>query len=83
MDFGSAFKAISDVGLAVVGLAFLAVFGYRLLREYIDDLKRQRDAAAAATSAGQAVVAHLGEKVDERFDKVEERLDRIEREVRR
>jgi hypothetical protein len=32
-------KAVTDFGLALVALAFVSFFGYRLLREYVDSLK--------------------------------------------
>jgi hypothetical protein len=45
VDLG-ALRAISDVGVALVCLSVLAVFGYKLLREYIDGLKADKVALA-------------------------------------
>lgn len=45
-------KAVTDFGLALVALAVVSFFGYRLLREYIDSLKATaKDAAAERDKA--------------------------------
>lgn len=70
MDLGP-LKAVSDFGLALVALAVVSFFGYRLLREYIDGLKADKLAVAKERDDWRSIA----ESAVGAFDRLVDQLD--------
>ena len=67
MDPGS----VRDVAyLAVACLIALATFTGWLLKDYIGDLKKQRDTQVEVNKSGQAIATRIAERIDDLFDAV-------------
>ena len=65
MDPGS----VRDVAyLAVACLIALATFTGWLLKDYIGDLKKQRDTQIDINRSGQAITTRIAERIDDLFD---------------
>lgn len=65
-------NAVRDVaGLAVICLFALGGFTVWLLKDYIGDLKKQRDVQVELTRSGQAVTARIADRVDDLFAALE------------
>jgi hypothetical protein len=59
-----AFKAIADLGVAVVALVALGTFGAWLIRDYVADLKQQRDAALELAKSVTSAIEKLTDAVE-------------------
>jgi hypothetical protein len=59
-----ALKAISDLGVAIAAMVGLAVFGAWLIRDYLGDLKKQRDDALSLAKGVTTAIEKLTEAVE-------------------
>jgi hypothetical protein len=63
-------KALADYGVAIAALIAIAIFAWKITREYIDDLRKQRDTQVEINKGRDAVIARIVERLDDVFDLV-------------
>jgi hypothetical protein len=69
-------KVIADYGVAIAALVAITIFAWRIVREYIDDLKAQRDAQVEINRGTSAVFGRITERLDDIFEAVSTRRPR-------